>query len=300
MSAKPLKFRARLRRKNKSTKVGELKLALIFAAVTILPAVTILNLFDWDTLLPRVFFADCAECPEMVAIPAGEFTMGSRTSESYRGAETPHPVTIPSPFALSTHEITFEQWDACVADGGCGGYAPDDQGWGRGNRPVVNVSWNDTKAYVEWLSRKTGRQYRLPSESEWEYAARAGTVTPFSFGSMITTDQANVDSSSSTGLSPAGTNRKQTVPVGSFPANAFGLHDMHGNVWEWVEDCWHDEYTADAPVDGSPWIDAGCGRHVLRGGSWEDYAGDARSAARVGGATEDQFYSDGFRVARTI
>lgn len=300
MSRNLRRYSAKLKRKNKVTKLGDIKLALIFAAVTILPAVTLLNFIDWDTLLPRVFFTDCAECPEMVAIPAGEFTMGSPTSELYRGAEMQHRVTIPLPFALSIHEITFQEWDACVADGGCGGYKPDDQDWGRGNRPVINVGWNDAKAYVEWLSRKTGRQYRLPSESEWEYAARAGTATPFWFGSIITTDQANFDGSSDTSLSPKGANREKTLTVGSFPANAFGLSDMHGNVWEWVEDCWHDEYTADAPIDGSPWTDASCGGHVLRGGSWEDYSGDARSAARVAGATEDQFYSDGFRIARSI
>ena len=300
MSRNLRRYSAKLRRKNKVTNFGDLKLALIFSAVTVVPVVAILNFIDWDTLLPRVFFADCAECPEMVVIPAGEFTMGSPTSELYRGAEMQHRVTIPLPFALSKQEITFEQWDACVADSGCGGYMPDDEGWGRGSRPVINVSWNDAKAYVEWLSRKNGQQYRLPSEAEWEYAARAGTTTPFWFGSTITTDQANFDGSSSTGLSPKAANRQKTLPVESFPANAFGLNDMHGNVWEWVEDCWHDEYTSQAPVDGSPWTDPTCSGHVLRGGSWEDYSGDARSAARVGGATEDQFYSDGFRVARRI
>lgn len=284
-------------------KSGQLKLGLVFSLIAIVPALAVLNLSDdRDYPLPvaRTSFSDCDECPEMTAIAAGQFTMGSPTSELYRVKEAQHRITISSSFALSKYEITFEQWDACVADGGCGGYMPDDQGWGRGNRPVVNVSWNDAKAYVEWLNLKTGRQYRLPSESEWEYAARAGTVTPFSFGSTITTDQGNFDGSSRTDLSPKGANRQQTLPVGSFPANSFGLYDMHGNVWEWVEDCWHDEYTAGAPVDGSPWIDARCGGHVLRGGSWDDYSGDARSAARVGGATEDQFYSDGFRVARTL
>jgi formylglycine-generating enzyme required for sulfatase activity len=234
----------------------------------------------------------------MVAVPSGEYMMGSPSSEQYRGAETQHRVAIHAPFAASKFEITFDQWDACVKDGGCDGYRPDDEGWGRGNRPVVFVSWDNAKAYVGWLSKKTGKQYRLLSESEWEYVARAGTGTAFSFGDKITTAQANYDASAGAPVSSEA-NRQKTVPVGSFPANAFGLYDMHGNVWEWVEDCWHDEYTG-APADGSAWVAPNCGGHVLRGGSWEDYAGDLRSAARTGGARGDQDYADGFRVARTL
>ena len=237
-------------------------------------------------------FKDCAECPEMVRIPAGEFMMGSPPSEMYRGAETQHSVKVPA-FALGIYEVTFDQWDACVADGGCNGYKPEDQGWGRGNRPVINVSWADAKAYAEWLSRKTGKPYRLPSEAEWEYAARAGTATAFSFGDSLTTQQANFDGS------PNGENRQQTMPVGSFPPNAFGLHDMHGNVFEWIEDCWSDEYTATTPANGAPFTRENCQGHVMRGGSWEDYQGEARSAARVGAFTDDAYPSDGIRVARS-
>ena len=234
---------------------------------------------------------DCAECPEMVSIPAGEYMMGSPASEMYRGAEDQHRVTIPA-FALSKYEITFDEWDACVADGGCGGYRPEDNGWGRGKNPVINVSWADATAYAEWLSRKTGKAYRLPSESEWEYAARAGTTTAFSFGETLTADQANIDGS------PNGQNRQRTTPVGSFPANAFGLHDMHGNVWEWIDDCFVDEYTAQTPSDGAPFRRPECQGHVMRGGSWEDYLGEARSGARVGAFTDDAYPSDGIRVAR--
>jgi len=237
-------------------------------------------------------FTDCMGCPEMVLIPAGEFTMGSPTSEMYRGAETQHRVTIPA-FALSKYEITFDEWDVCVADGGCGDYRPEDNGWGRGKNPVINVSWSDAQAYAEWLSRKSGKPYRLPSEAEWEYAARAGTSTAFSFGETVTTDQVNYDGS------PNGQNRQRTTPVGSFPPNAFGLHDMHGNVWEWIEDCWSDEYTAESPADGAPLLRENCQGHVMRGGSWEDYAGDNRAAARVGAFTDDAFPSDGIRVARS-
>jgi formylglycine-generating enzyme required for sulfatase activity len=238
-------------------------------------------------------FTDCEGCPEMVRIPAGEFMMGSPTSEMYRGAETQHRVTIP-PFALGKYEVTFDQWDACIADGGCGGYRPNDNGWGRGNNPVINVSWNDATAYVQWLSRKTGKPYRLPSESEWEYAARAGTITAFAFGETITTDQVNFDGS------PNGQNRARTTPVGSFPANAFGLHDMHGNVWEWIADCWSDEYTEANPANGAAYERPNCQGHVMRGGSWEDYSGEARAAARVGAFNDDAFPSDGFRVALSL
>lgn len=245
-------------------------------------------------------FADCTDCPEMVVVPAGAFTMGSPADEPYRGAENPHRVSIAAPFAISKYEITFAQWDACVADGGCGGYKPDDLGWGRDKHPVINVSWNDAKAYAAWLSKKTGKQYRLPSESEWEYAARAGTATPFAFGATITTAQANYDGTSSYGDGPAGENRERTVAVGSFPANAFGLHDMHGNVWEWIEDCWSDEYTADTPANGAPLQRPDCMGRVMRGGSWEDHPSDVRSAARVGSSQDDQFWSDGIRIVRVM
>ena len=254
-------------------------------------------------LVPNTFaasgtaFKDCAQCPEMVNIPAGQFTMGSPAQELYRGAEAQHRVSVPA-FALGKYEVTFDEWEACVADGGCGNHRPDDQGWGKGKHPVIGVSWTDAKAYTAWLSRKTGKQYRLPSETEWEYAARAGTATPFSFGATITTTQANFDGTTPYGGGAKGDNRQKTMPVGSFPANAFGVHDMHGNVWEWIEDCWSDEYTAANPSDGKPYVKADCGGHVMRGGSWEDYPGDVRSAARVGSGNDEQSWADGFRVAR--
>jgi formylglycine-generating enzyme required for sulfatase activity len=243
-------------------------------------------------------FKDCAGCPRMVVLPAGEFTMGSPPSEPHRGAESEHRVTIATPFAVSKFEISFDEWDACVKSGGCGGYRPDDQNWGRGKRPVINISWDNAEAYVNWLSHMTGKNYRLLSESEWEYAARAGTTTPFSSGGMITPNQANYDGSVD-GAGPSKVNRQKTMPVGSFPANGFGLHDMHGNVSEWVADCWHDEYTA-APADGSPWVEGNCDGRVVRGGSWEDSQGELRSAARTAGARNDQFYTDGLRIARNL
>jgi len=242
-------------------------------------------------------FKDCADCPQMVVIPAGEFTMGSPPSE--QGAEAQHRVTIAAPFAVSKFEITFQEWDACAADGGCGGYRPDDQGWGRGNQPAINISWENAKAYVDWLGRKTRKLYRLLSESEWEYAARAGTTTRFSHGDTLSPSKANYDGSVD-GSGPSDVNRQRTMPVGSFPANGFGLHDMHGNIAEWVEDCWHDEYTAMTPTDGSAWVDGGCNGRVVRGGSWEDSETEQRSAARTGGYKQDQFYTDGLRIARSL
>ena len=159
---------------------------------------------------------------------------------------------------------------------------PEDRGWGRGKRPVINVSWDDiTKEYLPWLSRKTGKTYRLLTEAEWEYAARAGTMTPFSTGWRITTDEANFDGNSTYGGSPKGGLPAETVEVGSFPANAFGLHDMHGNVWEWVADCDTDTYM-DAPSDGRAVTPGDCGQRVLRGGSWGTGPRFLRSASRQG------------------
>jgi formylglycine-generating enzyme required for sulfatase activity len=242
-------------------------------------------------------FRDCTDCPQMVVIPAGEFTMGSPPSEQQ--AEAQHRVTIAATFAVSKFEITFDEWNACVKNGGCGNYRPEDEGWGRGKRPVVNLSWENAKDYVTWLSRKTGKPYRLLSEAEWEYAARAGTTTPFSFGETLSPRQANFDGSPD-GSGPSDVNRQKTMPVGSFPANQFGLHDMHGNAWEWVEDCWHDDYTAKAPTDGSAWVEEGCRGHVGRGGSWEDSQSELRSSARTGGFKDELSATDGLRIARGL
>ncbi len=242
---------------------------------------------------------DCADCPDMVEIPAGEFTMGSPVGETARGAEDPHKVTIPAAFAVSRFEVTFAEWDACVAAGGCNGYRPDAP-WGRGRQPVTNVNWRDAKAYAAWLSRKTGKRYRLLSESEWEYAARAGASTPFAYGATITSRQANFDASARTALNALGAKREKAVPVGSFAPNAFGLYDMHGNLWEWVEDCWNDAYGPDTPADGKPALKGDCDGRVLRGGSWEDYAGDIRAAARGAIGEGERSWSDGIQLAREL
>ena len=238
---------------------------------------------------------DCPECPEMVVVPAGSYRMGLPPNQ--------HEVTIGAPFAVGRYELTFAEWDACVSDRGCprGKDVAKDQGWVRDNRPVINVSWDDAKRYVWWLSKKTKKPYRLLSASEWEYAARAGTTTPFHTGETITTDQANYNGRwlYPSGKDPNGVYRRRTVPVGSFGANAWGLHDMHGNVWEWVEDCWNNSY-AGAPADGSAWLRGDCGTRVLRGGSWSSGPSLLRAALRDRYATGNRNRSVGFRVARTL
>ena len=237
---------------------------------------------------------DPAAALEMVVIPAGSFRMGCVSGENCDDDELPvHEVTIPEAFEVSVYEVTFAQWDACVLGGGCGGYRPDDEGWGRGTRPVIHVSWEHAQAYVSWLSSQTGEAYRLLSESEWEYVARAGTSTAYSWGNSIGSNRANCDGCGSQW------DNTETAPVGSFPANMFGVHDMHGNVWEWVEDCWNGSY-AGAPSDGSAWRSGECSVRVLRGGSWFGLPRDLRSADRVRDSTGNRHSEDGFRVARTL
>ncbi len=244
-------------------------------------------------------FRDCNVCPEMVVIPAGSFTMGSPASEPQRDADEgpQHEVRISRSFAAGTYEVTFDEWDACVRENGCSNRA-EDRGWGRGRRPVINVSWNDAKQYTEWLSRKTGKSYRLLSEAQWEYVARAGTTTAFSFGNSITPQLANYDSKVSYAGSPTASNQGKTVAVGSYAPNGFGLYDVHGNVWEWTEDCSNGSYNG-APTDGSAWTSGNCGRRVQRGGSWHDYPRDLRSALRSRGDPSNRSFSLGLRVSRT-
>ena len=229
-------------------------------------------------------FQDCDVCPEMVVVPAGSFMMGS---DAHDDEQPVHEVVIAAPLAVGRHEVAFSEFDACVSDGGCS-YSPDDEGWGRGDRPVINVSWQDAREYVEWLGRETGGDYRLLSESEWEYVARAGTTGKYHFGSGISSSQANF-----------GGNVGRTAPVGSYPANAFGLHDVHGNVWEWVEDCWNGSYLG-APSDGSAWTSGDCAFRVLRGGSWYYVPWSLRSAYRNWGRPDGRGFISGFRVARTL
>jgi formylglycine-generating enzyme required for sulfatase activity len=246
-------------------------------------------------LKPKDTFTECANCPEVVVVPAGSFMMGSPASEkgrdTYEGPQ--HRVTFDQAFAVSQFAVTFDEWDACVGDGGCNGYTPADQFWGRGRRPVITVSWDDARAYVTWLSRKTGKTYRLLSEAEYEYAARAGTTTYYPWGNDIGRDNANCDGCGSQW------DNKQTAPVGSFAPNQFGLYDMVGNVGTWTEDCYHNSYSG-APIDGLPWTGAGCTFRVVRGGSWLNFPQDLRSALRFGIPTVIRNTHLGFRVGRTL
>lgn len=250
---------------------------------------------------PLSTFRDCDQCPEMVVLPAGSFLMGSPEDEPRRGSrEGPqHQVHFAKPFAIGKYEVTLDEWDACVDEGGCDNYVPFDRGWGRGRQPVTSVSWSHARAYVSWLSKKTDLRYRLPTEAEWEYAARAGSVSPFSTGQTITTDQANFSGSYTYNGSTEGVFRRRTTPVGSFAPNAFGLHDMHGNLREYVEDCWHESYEG-APSDGSAWASDGCDRLVLRDGGWKSRPAFLRSAIRDWVFPTSQKDAYGFRVARDL
>ncbi len=246
-------------------------------------------------LSPKDTFKECDACPEMIVMPAGSFTMGTACSNDCN--ESPqHTVMFARPFAVGKFSVTFEEWEACVAEShgipvrGCS-YQPSF--YGRGRQPVVFVSWHQAQAYVAWLSGKTGKTYRLLSEAEREYAARAGTTTLYWTGSTITKNQANFFSN-------------KTVPVDTFEPNPWGLYQVHGNVSEWTEDCWNSTYRG-APTDGSAWLSGDCDRRrVIRGGSWADKnPWRLRSAARRFGYSSERLSGAGIadlglRVARTL
>jgi formylglycine-generating enzyme required for sulfatase activity len=254
------------------------------------------------TLKPRDSFKECATCPQMTVVPAGNFTMGSPDDEpGHNTGETKVPVTIGYPFAVGKYAVTFDEWNACAADGGCNAYMPNDAGWGRGQRPVINVSWQDAKAYTAWLSNKTGKTYSLLSEAEREYVTRAGTTTPFWWGSSITPKQANYNSSYLyQGGGSKGAYAAQTVPVESFAPNPWGLYQVHGNVWEWTEDCWNDNNGGSLDNRVARTRNSDCDRHVVRGGSWYDSPVFLRSASRGNYPTNNRSDSFGFRVARIL
>jgi formylglycine-generating enzyme required for sulfatase activity len=238
-------------------------------------------------------FRDCEDCPELVVIPSGVFVMGSPITERERDFEEgpQHEVRVADVFALGKHEVTVGQWQGCLSAAAC---APiSDRGWSDEQRPVINVSWNAAQEYVRWLSEKTGQKYRLPSEAEWEYAARGGTSSARYWGADIGVDKANCHGCSEI------FDGEQTTVVGSFAANPFGLHDMIGNVWEWVGDCWNDSYEG-APADGSAWTKGDCRLGVLRGGSWGYFPRSARAASRHRAEREIGLSTNGFRVLRVI
>ncbi|MCY3933881.1 MAG: SUMF1/EgtB/PvdO family nonheme iron enzyme [Acidobacteria bacterium] len=244
--------------------------------------------------------------PEMVVVPAGSFYMGCVSGMGCSNRERPiREVSFTEPFAVSSHEVTLDEYDHFAA--ATGRPRVDDGGWGRGRRPAVNVSWPDAQEYVAWLSRETGGAYRLLTEAEWEYAARAGSTTQFHFGDHSVelcrygnhadvsvperVEWRNTLCSDRIAL--------ETAEVGSYAPNPWGLHDMHGNVWEWVEDCWNGSYEG-APTDGSAWTEGDCSRRVVRGGSWNNRPALLRAAGRNGVAAGELGLNIGLRVARTL
>jgi len=252
-----------------------------------------------QALRPKDSFRECDVCPEMVVVPKGSFMMGTPITEVDRakGEDPLHRVSFAKPFAVGRFTISFDDWDACLADGGCGGIKGDDKGFGRGRLPAQGINFEAAKSYLAWLSKKVGRTYRLPSESEREYFARAGTTTSFWFGNTISQQDANYRASTPYGGGPRGEDSKGPVVVDSYAPNPFGIYQVHGNVWEWTEDCYNKRYTEDTPVDGAPWLEGDCGKRMLRGGTWDWSADVSRSGAR------DDSYTRGgksFRVVRTL
>jgi formylglycine-generating enzyme required for sulfatase activity len=247
-------------------------------------------------------FKECEHCPEMVVVPAGQFIMGAMENET---GSTPderpqHAVNFAQPFGVARFPVTLSEWDACVAARGCS-YRPSDQGWGRGTQPAINILWDDAKEYVAWLSRTTGRTYRLLSESEREYVARAGTTTAYWWGDQFEPGQANSAPGNRLLFSASigDIARPRTVPVQTFAPNPWGLYQVHGNVYDWVEDCWHDNYEG-APSDGSAWVSGNCDRHGLRGGAFSRNMQTARSAARIWSGSSNRIIYMSVRVARTL
>jgi formylglycine-generating enzyme required for sulfatase activity/uncharacterized caspase-like protein len=268
------------------------------------------------SLKPKDVFKECDQCPEMVVVPAKSFVMGSPSNDSsrYNDEEPQHSVNIPRPFAVGKFHVTVEQFalfaaevdyqlreECTVFESGKWEDNRPGRSWRNpgfsqsGLHPVVCVNWDDARAHSEWLSRKTGKEYRLLSEGEWEYAARAGTTTHYFFGDD---EKQLCHYANGTGLS-CSDRHEYTAPVGSYTPNAFGLHDMYGNAWQWVEDCWHENY-AGAPSDGTAWTSTNCDARVLRGGSWLNLPRWLRSAVRIKRAANARISNNGFRVARVL
>ncbi len=258
--------------------------------------VNVLTAAQEKALEAKQSFKECTDCPEMIVVPGGSFVMGSPEGQGAEDEQPQHNVTIAEPFAVSKFELTFDEWGVCAAQGYCAKHIGD-SGWGRGNRPVINVTWDGAKEYVAWLSKITGKPYRLLTEAEYEYAARAGTTTVYPWG-----DDIKLNGTAMANCKGCGSqwDAKQTAPVGSFAPNQFGLHDMIGNVLEWVEDCYHSDYNG-APTDGSAWIEGdSCSFRVIRGGGYFSDPDNLRSAFRLhvpSSVTLDDF---GFRVGRTL
>jgi formylglycine-generating enzyme required for sulfatase activity len=254
----------------------------------------VLTLQDERLLKPSGTLRECAkDCPEMIVIPPGTFLMGSLAAEhGHEDKEAPQrTIEIARPFAVSKFDVTFQDWDACVGVRACPTLS--DSKFGRGMRPAINVTWDEAQVYVAWLRKMTGRPYRLLSEAEWEYAARAGTATAYPWGDEIGSGNANCNGCDGRW------GGKSTSPVGSFRPNAFGLFDMHGNVFQYVEDCFQDNLSK-VPTDGSALLSGDCSLRVVRGGSWIDGPSSSRSARRDWFYRFDRVSDIGFRIARTL
>ena len=307
----------RARRRRLGALIGVLALAIVTALTAWMQERRIDALWHWFTvtrpymnarvrpyvlsasaeqaLKPKDSFKECSgECPQMIVIPAGSFAMGlpGGNQASDPSEQPQHTVTIGKPLAVSEYEITFAEWDTCTTFGDCPHLS--DSGLGRGQQPVIGVTWDEAQHYAAWLSEMTGKTYRLLDEAEYEYAARAGTTTAYPWGKDI--GQGNTD------CNGCGTrwDNKTPASVGSFSPTAFGLYDMVGNVWEWTQDCWHNDYS-NAPTDGSAWNAGGdCTKHPVRGGSYVSDPSYIVSASRWGYRSDGRFDSVGFRVARTL
>ncbi len=235
-------------------------------------------------------FRDCEKCPEVVVIPAGSYVMGN--DGRHKNERPAHQVTIAKPFAMGVYEVTFDEWQACFDEGGCA-RVPDDHKWGKGRRPVMNITWFETQPFMAWLSKKTGHTYRLPTEAEWEYAARGGTTTEFWWGDEVGKNLGNCRDCQSQW------SKKGSAPVGSFAANPFGLYDVHGNEWEWMADCWFPNHEG-APADGSVRLEENCRYRTMRSGSWYYFSKNIRSAWRFRNDARVKSYGIGMRVLREL
>lgn len=273
-------------------------LAFIFAAVfvsAVLFSVSWAARHETPAFKPGQAFRDCPQCPELVVVPAGLYIMGLNATG--KKSKPPHRVNIRKPFALGRFEVKFSEWRACADEGGCLA-DPDDHRWGRKGRPVINVTFFDAKRYLEWISKKTGERYRLPSEAEWEYADRGGATTLWWWGDKVGKDNANCKDCKSQ-WSDGGELPHGTAPVGSFAPNPFGVHDTAGNVFEWVEDCWNPSHE-NAPPDGTARTQGDCRYRVIRGGSFYYYSKVAKSYYRAKNPPGVKSYWLGFRVLREI
>jgi len=241
---------------------------------------------------PRRFaeLKDCAVCPVLAIIPPGQFVMGK--DGRFKNEGPARTVTIARAFAMGRFEVTFDEWQACFDEGGCGTQMPSDHGWGQGTRPIINITWFDAQGYLKWLSEKTAKTYRLPSESEWEYAARAGTQTDFWWGDQVGREKANCRN-----CGPKISH--QSLPVDSFKPNPWGLYNVHGNVWEWVEDCWNPTQ-AGAPNNAQPRLNGDCRQRVMRSGSWYYFSKNIRAPWRFKNDARVKSYGIGFRVLREL